>query len=123
MDEQKMEQQIREALDVEPPEGMRDRVLRSARQALPSPAPSRRKASVWSRAAVLGAVCFVVFAAWVDGGRQERMAEMNNGAAAVQETPGYGWAEMRRQTEVLMAQLAAGLEAEIPESGREKERG
>ncbi len=123
MDERNMEQKIREALDVGPPDGMRDRVLRSARQALPTPAPARRQASVWSRAAVLGAACFVMFAAWADGGRQERMAEMNNGATAVLETPGYGWAEMRRQTEVMMAQLAAGLEADIPESGSEKERG
>lgn len=123
MDERKLEQQIREALDVDPPEGMRDHVLRSTRQALPSPAPSGHRASVWSRAGVLGAACFVMFAAWADGGRQERMAEMNNGAA-VREATGYGWAEMRRQTEVMMVQLAAGLDVDIPGNDQHgKERG
>ncbi len=121
MDERNMEQKIREALDVGPPDGMRDRVLRSARQALPTPAPARRQASVWSRAAVLGAACFVMFAAWADGGRQGGWRRENGAPQSWRLR--LGGAEMRRQTEVMMAQLAAGLEADIPESGSEKERG
>ncbi len=118
MDETRLEQMVREALDVEMPEGMRGRVLGAAVPALrrsrrPHRRPILRHFLAWAAAG------FVLVSVGVDGLRQERLALMTLPGASSVTNAAPGLAELRRRTERLLVQLESADTVE----GRKKERG
>jgi len=105
MDEQHVEQMVRDAMDLHPPEGLRERVLGAAlAQARPRPDERAR----WRAGRILPALAaaLVIVSFGLDGARQERIARMTSGRAAGEALP--VWAEMRRQTEALLVHLESG---------------
>lgn len=116
MNDRRLEQMIRDALDFHPPEGMRERVLRAARTQLREGGQARRY-RVRGRILAWAAAAFVVVSFGLDGVRQERIAYMTSRSETAETVP--GWAEMRRQTEMLLVHLESGGNGEV----RSKERG
>jgi len=96
MDDRHIEEMLRESWKPEPPEGMRERVLRRARQELARSGRPVIGISRWRFAAASLALLAILLTGLSDAARQSRLSAMMDGASSPKITASYegswlGW--------------------------------
>jgi len=107
MDDKRMEESLRSAWSPQPPDGMRERVLRRAHEQSARSRSARPIFGVarWKFAFAGLGIAVVLLGNTADYARQSRMAQMMDGASAAGAAIGTGTLlEQRREIERLLAQ-------------------